>query len=43
MEREFGVVVKNFEYNVLILGELRRVFFGIDEVRGVLIIDLKFI
>ena len=41
LERELGVVAKNFEHNASISGELRRVFLGIDEVRGALTIDPK--
>lgn len=41
LERELGVIAKNFEHNSSVSGELRRLFLGLDEVRGALTIDPK--
>ena len=41
LERELGVITKNFENNSSVSGELRRLFVGIDEIRSTLTIDPK--
>ena len=39
LEREIGVLSKNFEHNASISGELRTIFSGLQEVRNVLTVD----
>ena len=39
LERELGIISKNFEGNPNISTELRRLFLGLDEVRGALTVD----
>ena len=41
LERELGIVARNFENNPSVSGELRRIFTGLDEVRGALTVDPK--
>ena len=41
LERELGVISKNFEHNSSVSGELRRIFVGLEEVRGALNVDPK--
>ena len=41
LERELGIVARNFENNSSVSGELRRIFTGLDEVRGALTVDPK--
>jgi len=39
-ERELGIVTRNFESNPSITNELRRIFSGIEELKGALTIDV---
>ena len=41
LERELGIIARNFENNSSVSGELRRIFTGLDEVRGALTVDPK--
>ncbi len=40
-ERELGVIAKNFETNSSVSTELRRLFSGLDEIRGSLVLDVR--
>lgn len=40
-ERELGIVTRNFENNPSITTELRRIFSGIEELKGALTIDVR--
>ena len=41
LERELGVIAKNFENNSSVSGELRRLFLGLEETRNALTVDPK--
>ncbi len=40
-ERELGIVTRNFESNPSVTTELRRIFSGIEELKGALTIDVR--
>lgn len=41
LERELGIVARNFESNPSVTTELRRLFSGLDEIRGALTVDTR--